>query len=75
MDIALVADVEKKMIFRSLKDVMERDRQLDHPEVGTEMAAVLGQDRDHFLADLLRQQGQISDRELLQIGRRIDPIE
>jgi hypothetical protein len=64
-----VADVEDEAVGRRIENGMERDGQLDHAEVGPEMAARLGQDGDELLPDFLRQRRQLRKRKLFDVGR------
>ena len=53
--VALVGDVEDELVVRRVEHPMQRDRQLDDAQVGTDVPAVLGGDRDELLANLLRE--------------------
>ncbi len=39
VDVGLMADVEKDLVFRSIKDGVEGHGEFDHAEIGAEMAA------------------------------------
>src|SRR5580704_13043161 len=75
MDIRLVADVENKMVFRRVKNVVHGERQLDYPEVRSEVSAGLREDRNQLLADFLRQGFQLRDGEFFDIEWGMDAIE
>ena len=45
VDVALMADVKNKFVLWRAEDAMQRNRQLDHAEIRTEMPARL---RKHF---------------------------
>src|ERR1700740_276992 len=75
MDIRLVADVEDKMVFRRVKNVVHGERQLDPPEVRSEVSAGLGEDRNQLLTDFFRQDFQLRDSELFDIEWGMDAIE
>ena len=53
MDVALVRHVEKDLVVRRTEGEVEGDGELDHPEVGTEVAAVASTGVDQLIADLL----------------------
>ena len=59
VDVALVADVEDELVLRRVEDAMQRDGQLDHAEVRSEMAAGLREDFDQLIAHFLRELRQI----------------
>ena len=63
MHVGLVADVENKVIGRCIKNAMKRNCQLDHAEIGAEMAARLGQDRDQLIAYFLRELREVIERD------------
>src|SRR5579864_2323523 len=75
MDIRLVADVEDKVVFRRVKNVVHRERELDHPEVRSKVSAILGKDGNQLLADLFRQGFQLRDGEFFDIEWGMDAIE
>ena len=51
--VGLVADVPDQSVRRRVKDIVERDRQLDHAKPCTEMAAGPGDGVDHLVAQLV----------------------
>jgi hypothetical protein len=70
-----MADVPDQAIFGGIEHVMERDRELDHPQPGSEMAAG---DRDRIyglLAQLVGELAQLAALEPTQVGRRLDEVE
>ena len=73
--IGLVADVPDQPVLRGVEHVMERDRQLDDPEPGAEMAARDRDGVDGLLAQLVRQLAQLAAVQPTQVGRRLDEIE
>ncbi len=75
VDIGLVADVEDEIVGGSVENGVQGDGQLDHAEVGPEMAAGLGQDGDEFLANFLRQRGEFLRRQLFDVSRGINGVE
>ena len=57
--VALVGHVEDEFILRRTKDAVQCDRELDHAEIGPDVAAVLGGDGDETFADLLGEQREL----------------
>src|ERR1700690_3263930 len=70
-----MAYVEEKPVDRRVKDVMHGQRQLDHAQVRSEMAAGLRQAADQQLADLLGKLGKLHDRHALDVGGRLNGTE
>ena len=54
---------------------MERQRQLHHPQVRSEMPAIAGQDGDQFVPDFFRQLVQLRERQLLDVLRTVHHLE
>ena len=54
VDVRLVAGVPHEGVARRLEDPVQRERELDRPEVGAEVAAVRGNRVDQDRADLRR---------------------
>ena len=75
VDVGLVADVEDEAVGGRIENGMERDGQLDDAQIGPEMAARFGQNGDEFLADFLRQGRELLQRELFNVGGRINRVE
>src|SRR5579864_7204967 len=75
VDVGLVADVEDKMVFWRVKNVVHGKRQFDHPEVRSKVSASLGEDRNQLLTDFFRQGFQLRDSELFDIEWGMDAIE
>jgi len=73
--VGLVADVENKAVRRRIEDGVERDRKFNHAEVWPEMAAGLGQNGNQFVADFLRQLGQLLHRDFFDVGGGINGVE
>ena len=48
VDVSLVANIPDEFILRRCEDLMEREGQLDHPQVRSQVPAMLGQLRDQF---------------------------
>jgi hypothetical protein len=70
--VALVGHVEDELVLRGAEDAVQRDRELDHAEVGAHVAAVLRGDGHEALTDLLREERQLPGREGLDVGRAAD---
>ena len=60
--------------MRRFENAVQRDRQLDHAEIRTEMAAGLRQDFDQFVTHFLRELRKILFAQRLDVGRRTDAI-
>ena len=73
--IALVGHVEDQLVGRAVEDPVQRDAQLDHPQVGADMAAVGGRDLDDLIPQLLGELGQGGGGEGLDVGRSADAVE
>src|SRR6266566_9210288 len=75
VDVRLMAGVPQDPVPRALEYPMERQGQLDHSEVGTKMAARLGDGCDQELPNLLGESAQIGIAQGAKIGRAGDPVE
>ena len=75
MDVGLVADVEQDRLGRRVEDPVQRDGQLDHAEVGAEVAAGAGDGLHQQVADLGGEGGELRLVEGAQVGRRREPIQ
>jgi hypothetical protein len=73
--IALMADVPDQPVARRIEDIVKGDRQLDHPQAGTEMAAGHGDRVDQILAQLVGDLRQFLLLKLAQILRIGDLIQ
>ena len=69
-----MAGVEDDRVVRRIEYPVQRQRQFDDAEVGSEMASGRGDFVDQKLADLDGQIAQIRLREVLQIGGPTDPF-
>ena len=70
--VALVGDVEDKLVGRRIEDAVQRDRELDDAEIGADVAAVAGRDGDEFLADFLGELRQLVGAEGFDVGGAAD---
>ena len=75
VDVALVADVEDKLVLWRVENAVQRDRQLDHTEIRTEMAAGLREHLDQFIAHFLRELREAFLRQRFDVRRGMNPIE
>ena len=62
VNVNLMAHIPNEPIFGSREDFVQCDGQLDHPEVGAEVAAGLAEGGDQFIADFLGQRRQLLQR-------------
>ena len=70
--VGLVAGVPDHRVVRAVEHPVQRDRQLDHTEVGPEVPAGAGHGADELAPDLAGQRGELIGVEPLQIGRTAD---
>src|SRR5208283_3480623 len=70
MRIRLVADVPYYLINRGIKDIMERNRQFYHSEVGSQMSAINRYPFNNQGAEFLRKGKQFFLIQRFQIKRR-----
>ena len=75
VDVALVAHVPDKLVLRRAEDLVQRDGELDHAQVGAEVAAGFGQGVDQFLANLFGQLLALFEREFLYVFRAVNHVE
>ncbi len=73
--VTLVADVENELVLRRFKDAMQRNRQLDDPEVRAEVTAGLRKNFDQLFADFLRELRQVVFPQRLDVRGRANPIQ
>ena len=75
MHIGLMPHVEHNAILGLAEHILQRQRQLDHAQIGREMSALLQHRLDQQRADLARELFHLLNAESFQILRRIDPFE
>ena len=75
MDIGLVSYIKDKFVFRGVKDPVQRQRQLHHPQVGGQVAAVFGHHINEQLPDLRRQPVHFFRCESFQVQRTVDSVQ
>ena len=68
-------DIPDQAVFGRVENVMQRNRQFDDPQTGAQMTARIRHDVNDFLTDLLRQIGQILQRQGAQVGRRFNRVQ
>ena len=75
VDVGLVAGVEEDGVRRGVEDAVQRDGQLDHAEVGAQVAARLRHVLDEEGPDFLGQLRQPRPGERLEVLRSSDPVD
>src|SRR5688572_25788277 len=70
--IGLMPDVPDNLVLRGVEDVVQRDRELDGAQAGTEVSTGPGDRVDQRGPDLHRQLLKLTVRELFQVGGRVD---
>jgi hypothetical protein len=75
MHVALMADVHEDTITRGVEHSMQRNRELSHSEVRSEMPAGLRENFDQFIAHFLSELRQILFVKRFDVGWRTDCIE
>src|SRR5439155_21235150 len=75
VDVALMTDIPDEFVLRRGEDGMQRDGQLHHAEIRTEVTAVPGKDRDELVAEFLRQLLQLVQLEFLDVFRAVHHVE
>src|SRR5437660_3426095 len=73
--IALVTHIHHEAVARRVEHAMQRNRQLNYPEIRPEMTASLRKDFDQFIADFLRELWQILFAKGLDVGGRTDSVQ
>ena len=73
--VSLMADVEDKLVNGRVEDIVQGDGQLHHPQVRTQVPAVIGEHGDQLFADFRRQSFEVGDGELLDLLGGIDAIQ
>src|SRR6266850_5529315 len=71
MDIDLMADIPNKFLYGRVENIMERNCQLDHAQVGTKVTSAFGKSSDEFIADLLGELMQLFEIQLFDVHRAI----
>ena len=72
VDVRLVPGVEDDGVVRRVEDAVQGDRQLDHAEIGAEVAAGARDVLDQELAHLAGEPGQLFDRQRVEVTRARD---
>ena len=73
--IGLVADVPDQPVGGSVKDIVERNGQLDDAKSRAEMPAGPGDGVDRLVAQLVGELPELLGRQILEIARQVDAIE
>jgi hypothetical protein len=72
MHVALVADVEDKLVLGRGKHAVERDGEFDDTEIWTDVAAVFSGSRDNLIADFLGESRELVGGKSFNVGRAVD---
>ena len=75
MNIGLMPHVEHNAILRLAEHILQRQRQLNHAQIGRKMPTLLQHCIDQQRANLARQPLHLLNAQLFQILRRIDLFE
>jgi hypothetical protein len=71
MRVGLVADVPHKAVTRGVEHPVERDRQLNDTQSGTQVAAGYGDGIDRFQSQLVGELAEVTFGQAPQIFRRV----
>ncbi len=74
VDVDLVTDIPDEPVAGALEHAVKRDGELDHAQVGTEMAAGPAQGGDDLVADLRGEFFQLFHRQQLHVCWRVDHV-
>ena len=72
VDIALVADIEEKLVARRVEHTVQGDREFHDTEVRAEVTAGFGEDLDEFATNLAGELGEGFGRKGLEVGGGLD---
>src|ERR1700751_489955 len=75
MDIPLMAHVENQLVFWGIENPVQRNCQLYHTQVRTEVPTGLRENRNQFIPYLLCELGKASLFQTLEVRRRIDSVQ
>src|SRR6185503_10761792 len=70
-----VADVPDDLVRRRIEHPVERQRQLDHAEVGRQVAGIAGHGLNDDVTDLGRELIELGTREFSQVGGAVNALE
>jgi hypothetical protein len=73
--VALVAHVPQQLVPLEIENIVQRQRQLDGPQIAGQVPAGLADRAEDELADLLGQATQLDDRQLLQVRRAVNLLQ
>jgi len=74
VNVRLVTDIPNELIAGKVEHAMQRERQLDDPEVGREMAAIGGASSNEQISDLTCQDVDFVAPQALDVCRRVDSL-
>src|SRR5258708_18835010 len=75
VNIPLVAHVEDQLVFRRIENPVQRDRQLYHTQIRTEMSTGLRKNRNQLIAYLLSELGKSPFFKTFEVGGRINGVQ
>jgi hypothetical protein len=75
VDVDLVTDVPDEFVLGRAENTMQRERELDHAEVGSKMAAIPGEHSNQFMADFISEQVQLLHRQFFDVQRTLNHVE
>ena len=73
--IGLVADVPNEAVLGRVEDVVQRDRELDDAQPGTEMSPGVGHGVDRLLPEFARELFQLVERHIAHVQRELYAIQ
>jgi len=73
--VGLVADIPDQAVLRGVEHVVQRHRQLDHPEPRAQMPSRHGDGADRFRPQLVRDLLKAVLRQLTEVSGRLDGVE
>ena len=75
VDIGLVAHIEEDLILGRREDRVQGQGELDHAQIGAQMAACLRESLDEKFANLPGKLGELEKTEALHVGGRVDGLQ
>ena len=75
VDVRLVADIEKQLVFGGIEDGVQSQRQFHYAQVWTQVTAGLREGLDQEFADFLCQYSHLREVQSLEIGGRVDGLQ
>ena len=75
VDVGLVAYVKEDLVVGRIEDRMQGQSELDHAEIGAEMAAGFGESLNEEFADFVGERGHLRGSEALYVGGGVDGVQ